>query len=878
LRRYDVSDGLANSQVVALHQDRKGYLWFGTWEGLSRFDGYRFTNYSVRDGLGHPVINHITEDRQGRLWAATNGGGVAPLIDDPSAEDSFASTSDARRRFINFRVSGTPESNQVNAILFDPADNLWCATDAGLYRAAKGSGRELQFQLIAPRRTTDFREAAFADRQGRLWFGVNERLIQIVQGRIISYGLEDGLGNHVITSVAEDQQGRILAVNTRAVFEFIAPSGENTDDQQRGRWRRLPITFQSGQLVGELCSTANGALWINTSLGLLKYQDGKQTLYNHAHGLSNSPILALAEDRDGNLWISAAARGVYKLASELIVSFTSFAGVPEQNVLGVIENNQGRIFAGVGSNGMVEITDGRVVPIAGGSRSWGSFLIPFAANRDWWLHAPISLARFAGSEWWWQPDAKLTIEKLNPTAIAKDPLGRLWIISDGQTLYHIELGPDNRGRPAVFAALTLPAELSHRVISMMSDQAGNIWLRGHTLLARFKDNQLDIFKPTAGLPEADPRAFFQDSRGWLWIGLRYKGVAVTENPNAAIPQFINYSTQNGLASDALWAIAEDDAGRIYLGTGKGLNQLDPLTGRIRHFNVRDGLAGDVINNCVKDRQGNIWIATTDGLSKFNPRAERFAEKPPPIYFSRVQVAGEDLPLPETGAANIPKLELTAGRNNLLVEFVALIFQGEQRLRYQYKLVGVDEDWSQPTEARSVNYARLAPGSYQPLPDVLPLDIQLPGMLGSEGVKSFREKFPALEIVMLTVLAEQEKVFESICNGACGYLLKETPPARLLEAIREARNGGAPMSPEIARKVVKLFQQTGPPEKFDEQLTPQEARRLKLLAEGYSYNRAATELKISVNTVRDYIRSIYDKLHVHSKSEAVSKALRNRLIY
>jgi len=164
-----------------------------------------------------------------------------------------------------------------------------------------------------------------------------------------------------------------------------------------------------------------------------------------------------------------------------------------------------------------------------------------------------------------------------------------------------------------------------------------------------------------------------------------------------------------------------------------------------------------------------------------------------------------------------------------------------------------------------------------VPDVLLLDIQLPGMSGSEGVKAFHAKFPQLEIIMLTVLAEQEKVFESICNGACGYLLKETPPVRLLESIREAHDGGAPMSPEIARRVVKLFQQTCPPEKFDQQLTAQEARLLKLLAQGYSYRRAASQFNISVNTVRDHIRSIYEKLHVHSKSEAVSKALRNRLI-
>jgi DNA-binding NarL/FixJ family response regulator len=163
-------------------------------------------------------------------------------------------------------------------------------------------------------------------------------------------------------------------------------------------------------------------------------------------------------------------------------------------------------------------------------------------------------------------------------------------------------------------------------------------------------------------------------------------------------------------------------------------------------------------------------------------------------------------------------------------------------------------------------------------NVLLLDIHLPGMLGSEGVRLFREKYPSLQVLMLTIYAEQDKVFESICNGACGYLLKKTPPAKLLEAIREAHEGGAPMSPEIARKVVTLFQKTGPPEKIEDDLTPQETRLLKLLAEGYSYQNAANQLNISINTVRNYIRSIYEKLHVNSKSEAVSKALRNRLIF
>lgn len=163
------------------------------------------------------------------------------------------------------------------------------------------------------------------------------------------------------------------------------------------------------------------------------------------------------------------------------------------------------------------------------------------------------------------------------------------------------------------------------------------------------------------------------------------------------------------------------------------------------------------------------------------------------------------------------------------------------------------------------------------PDVLLMDINLPGMSGREGVRVIKERWPSIEVLILSVYGEQESVFESICNGAAGYLLKKTPPARLLEAIQEAREGGSPMSPEIARKVVALFRKTPRPEPMDQALTPRELQLLALLAEGHGYAEAAELLGISENTVRNYIRSIYEKLHVHSKSEAVSKALRQGLI-
>ncbi len=164
------------------------------------------------------------------------------------------------------------------------------------------------------------------------------------------------------------------------------------------------------------------------------------------------------------------------------------------------------------------------------------------------------------------------------------------------------------------------------------------------------------------------------------------------------------------------------------------------------------------------------------------------------------------------------------------------------------------------------------------PDVLLLDIQLPGMPGSAGVRLFCERFPSAQIVMLTVFDDAESVFQSICKGACGYLLKKTPPTRLLEGIREAHEGGAPMTPEIARLVITLFRETAPlPDEPDHDLSPREVQVLSLLAEGYGYVNIAAHLEITVNTVRNYIRSTYDKLHVHSASEAVSKAMRKRII-
>jgi len=164
-----------------------------------------------------------------------------------------------------------------------------------------------------------------------------------------------------------------------------------------------------------------------------------------------------------------------------------------------------------------------------------------------------------------------------------------------------------------------------------------------------------------------------------------------------------------------------------------------------------------------------------------------------------------------------------------------------------------------------------------LPDVLLVDIGLPGMSGIEGIRRLKDQHPKLAMLMLTVYDDDRRILDALCAGACGYLLKKTPPARLLECLHEVVGGGAPMSPEVARRVVALFREIRPPEQAGHHLTPHEIRILTLLVEGHNYKTAADELGVSINTIRFHMRSIYDKLQVHSKSEAVSKALRNRIV-
>lgn len=164
-----------------------------------------------------------------------------------------------------------------------------------------------------------------------------------------------------------------------------------------------------------------------------------------------------------------------------------------------------------------------------------------------------------------------------------------------------------------------------------------------------------------------------------------------------------------------------------------------------------------------------------------------------------------------------------------------------------------------------------------LPDVVLNDIGLPKMSGIEGIGILRKKYPNLNIIILTVYDDDDRIIDGICAGANGYLLKSTPMPEIIQCIKDVASGGAPMSPEIARRVMKLFCKSPPPKEVDYDLTPTETCLLKLLVDGHNYKSAAAEMRLSVNTIAFYIKQVYGKLQVHSKSEAVVKALKDGIV-
>jgi ligand-binding sensor domain-containing protein/two-component sensor histidine kinase len=714
LRHYSVSDGLPHSTVKRIFQDSRGYLWIGTADGLARFDGYHFNTYDTSDGLGHTYVNSIAEDRQGRIWVGTNGGGVSCLEDGALGQLRTAAPSQTGpQRFVSFLLADLDACNRVNALLFDDADRLWCLTDGGLFRTDLPPGRvdSLRFDVIVPHHQVARSMGALRDSRGRLWFGLAETIVEVAGDQVITYKCSDSLYDSV-NGIVEDHKGHLLASSDDGILTFTEPPA----GQSKGAWQAAPADISGCGNAKCLMVDYEDSVWVGTQRALVRFKAGKRIVYGEANGLTDNNIEWLEQDRDRNIWIGTTSGGLFKLSGTAAIAFTRPDGLPGSAVeLVFVDRPAQTIIASTRDDGLIEIVNGRVTPLEWSKKP------PFATAGRRICHDPTG-------NWWIGTDAGVFFVSAQGLSTGQtrrltaadggvdggtndvyiDPGGRLWFGTVNYLLHCVDVAgflKDGHARALTTCQLQGPAN------RIMSDRGGAVWVASPITLARVVDGKAINQAPTEGLPETAVRAFFLDSRGWFWLGLRNKGVSICKNTGADRLEFVNYSTANGLANNTVWAITEDDWGRIYLGTGKGLDRIDPATGRIQHITAGENLAGDLFDDCTNDGAGNIWLATTTSIIQLDTRGEPIETRAPPIYLTRLAVEGAEVPVADDGAHSVPSVVLGPSGNDLLIEYVGLDFHSEHELKYQYKLEGVDSDWGPLSDLRSVNYARLSPGSY-----------------------------------------------------------------------------------------------------------------------------------------------------------------------
>jgi signal transduction histidine kinase/sugar lactone lactonase YvrE len=250
-------------------------------------------------------------------------------------------------------------------------------------------------------------------------------------------------------------------------------------------------------------------------------------------------------------------------------------------------------------------------------------------------------------------------------------------------------------------------------IAFCEDRRGNLWVGFYgNGLARYHDGHFTVFGTADGLPAGSIWSIFLDHEGRLWAATTQGGLVRIDYPEGDRPRFVAYTTADQLSSNQVQAITEDQRGRIYALTDKGVDRLDPKTGRVKRYTSADGLVeSSHWGVAFRDRRGALWFGTLRGLSRLVPKPDEPAS-PPPVRIAAIRVRGEPYPISELGESRLASLVLAPNENQVQIEFASLNFSVGEVLRYQYKLEGVDRDWSEITEQRTVNYATLAPGAYR----------------------------------------------------------------------------------------------------------------------------------------------------------------------
>lgn len=739
VRVYTTADGLGSGAINRVLYDSRGFLWLGTRDGLSRFDGYRFTNYKL--GAGEKAstgsVFYMFERRNGDYLIVEQSGDVyrfnaQTIVSESSVDASL--TLNAEKVFENFF-----------GILIEDADNLWVAGDNGLSRISENEGKLV---IDAPRPVSLPGKAGVSifhiieDRENTFWLTTNYGLVRLAKdGRVLAlYTTPPPTAVRTYgTYLFADRDNRIWMESQDGLFVLKpepienqaklnqCPLTENIKNrlpENAGEIARFAIAGNpAGQLIKAFHQTSDGHVWMATDNGLTVF-DGKEFRNFGVENGFGEFMTDITEDADGNLWLSSLS-GVFKLVTRGFTTFTKTDGLGRADVSAIYQNRAGEIFVANG-DWIVSRFDGKkftsAAPNLGENRGmplWTSNISFLDSHDAWWFLTEKKLFRYDNAK------RIEDLPQMKPSAIFEsnddfkngafyrlfeDSRGDVW--TSTRTLNSEKLGlnlwrRDENKFYALGEKENFPAQKS--ASAFCEDLRGNLWIGFYQGgLARFKDGKFTVFGAEDNLPPGLVSALLLDRAGKLWMATTSGGLNIIDDVSAEKPVFRKIE---GVASNNARALTEDDFGRIYVGTVRGIDRVSPDTNQVLHLSMIDGLADDFVTIAFRASNGALWFGTRNGLSRLVPEIDKPSIEPP-VLIAGLRVAGEKQPVSELGAGEVGKFDLNYGQNNLQIDFFSLSFAFAEQIRYQFKLEGADADWSKPTAERTVNYSNLAAGEYR----------------------------------------------------------------------------------------------------------------------------------------------------------------------
>ena len=688
-KTYSVGEGLTQSQVYAIHQDARGYLWIATLGGgVSRFDGTRFLNLTRADGLAGDVVFAIAEDASGALWFATDGG--------LSRYDG--------ETFENLGVAEGLPHKATTALVIDRQARLWVGTQEGLARLE--SGVPTRFSS-ADDLSGDQIHALAEDRHGVLWVGTEKGVDRIrvePDGTWAMLPPDNGLPRDTVLALTEDRAGNMWVGTYRGVVRFDGERGVRLDKSDG----------LAANEVRSILEDRSGRLWFGTARGGVSVRDGTtfRTL-DEDDGLGSDTVWAMLQDREDTIWLGTYRGGISRYTGERFVHFNTKDGLGDDAVRAIVPDHRGDLWVGTIAGGVSRFDGSSFDNFSTEDGLPSDFVISLMEDSDHrlWIGTFRGLSRFDGRTF------STFTEELGVSGqvirfILEDRHGSVWVATNSSGL--------SRFDGELFETFTKSDGLgSDSIMTLLETRDGRLWIGTDSGIATYDGERFRDVSAEIGVDDL-VNAIVEDEFGDLWFGT-YGGI-VHYSPGGTSKRFTN---ADGLENERVVSLVFDAADGLWIGSEHGLDRLDLAAYRtdgskhFRHFDREEGFSGiECIGNAVaRDDRGFLWFGTIAGLTRVDPSIPLSTAVEPQARLTDIKLFSQQIDRSRFGSelagpARLPAgLRLAHDENHITFDFEAISLTAPNSLRYRYMIEGLDKDWSREVRHNHAIYAGIPPGEY-----------------------------------------------------------------------------------------------------------------------------------------------------------------------